>query len=44
MLVLEAFLPVLFKELGIYLSLVVVFAIILARAEVFAAKNSIYRQ
>lgn len=39
MLVLEAFLPVLFKELGIYLSLVVVFAIILARAEVFAAKN-----
>jgi electron transport complex protein RnfE len=41
MLVLEAFLPVLFKELGIYLSLVVVFAIILARAEVFAAKNKV---
>jgi len=41
MLVLEAFLPVLFKELGIYLSLVVVFAIILARAEVFAAKNRV---
>jgi electron transport complex protein RnfE len=41
MLSLEAFLPVLFKELGIYLSLVVVFAIILARAEVFAAKNKI---
>jgi len=41
MLVLEAFFPVLFKELGIYLSLVVVFAIILARAEVFAAKNKV---
>ena len=41
MLTLEAFLPVLFKELGIYLSLVVVFAIILARAEVFAAKNKV---
>lgn len=41
MLVLEAFFPVLFKELGIYLSLVVVFAIILARAEVFAAKNRV---
>lgn len=41
MLVLEAFLPVLFKELGIYLSLVVVFAIILARAEVFASKNKL---
>ena len=41
MLTLEAFLPVLYKELGIYLSLVVVFAIILARAEVFAAKNKV---
>ena len=41
MLSLEAFLPILFKELGIYLSLVVVFAIILARAEVFAAKNKV---
>jgi Na+-translocating ferredoxin:NAD+ oxidoreductase subunit E len=41
MLVLEAFFPVIFKALGIYLSLVVVFAIILARAEVFAAKNGI---
>jgi len=41
MLVLEAFFPVLFKELGIYLALVVVFAIILARAEVFAAKNKV---
>ena len=36
---LEAFFPLLYKSLGIYLSLVVVFAIILARAEVFASKN-----
>jgi electron transport complex protein RnfE len=43
MLFLEAFFPVIFKALGIYLSLVVVFAIILARAEVFAAKNGIIR-
>jgi electron transport complex protein RnfE len=41
MLTLEAFFPILFKELGIYLALVVVFAIILARAEVFAAKNKV---
>ncbi len=41
MLVLEAFQPYLFKELGIYLSLVVVFAIILARAEVFASRNGV---
>jgi electron transport complex protein RnfE len=40
-LVLEAFFPILFKELGIYLALVVVFAIILARAEVFASKNKV---
>lgn len=40
-LVLEAFFPVLFKSLGIYLSLIVVFAIILARAEVFASKNGV---
>jgi Na+-translocating ferredoxin:NAD+ oxidoreductase subunit E len=40
-LVLEAFLPSLFKALGIYLALVVVFAIILARAEVFASKNKL---
>ncbi|HWP97135.1 MAG TPA: electron transport complex subunit RsxE [Syntrophomonadaceae bacterium] len=38
-LVLQAFFPLLYKDLGIYLSLVVVFAIILARAEVFASKN-----
>ncbi|MDR3270144.1 MAG: electron transport complex subunit RsxE [Peptococcaceae bacterium] len=42
-LVLQAFLPLLYKDLGIYLELVVVFAIILARAEVFAAKNSVVR-
>jgi len=39
-LLLQAFLPLLYKELGIYLQLIVVFAIILARAEVFASKNS----
>jgi electron transport complex protein RnfE len=40
-LVLEAYLPVLNKALGIYLALIVVFAIILARAEVFASKNKV---
>jgi electron transport complex, RnfABCDGE type, E subunit len=40
-LVLEAYAPMLYKALGIYLSLVVVFAIILARAEVFASKNKV---
>ena len=40
-LVLQAFAPTLYKELGVYLALVVVFAIILARAEVFASKNKI---
>lgn len=40
-LVLEAYFPRLYQELGIYLALIVVFAIILARAEVFAAKNPI---
>lgn len=40
-LILGAFFPALFKALGIYLALVVVFAIILARAEVFASKNKI---
>ncbi|RNC29599.1 MAG: Electron transport complex subunit RnfE [Candidatus Dichloromethanomonas elyunquensis] len=38
-LLLQAFSPLLYKSLGIYLSLIVVFAIILARAEVFASKN-----
>lgn len=40
-LVLQAYVPVLYKALGIYLALIVVFAIILARAEVFASKNSV---
>jgi Na+-translocating ferredoxin:NAD+ oxidoreductase subunit E len=40
-LVLQAYLPLLYKKLGIYLALIVVFAIILARAEVFASKNKI---
>ncbi len=39
-LVLKAFSPLLYKDLGIYLALIVVFAIILARAEVFASKNA----
>ncbi|HWR07978.1 electron transport complex subunit RsxE [Sporomusa sp.] len=40
-LVLEAYAPAVYKELGLYLELVVVFAIILARAEVFAMKNGV---
>jgi len=40
-LTLQAFAPVVYKELSIYLALIVVFAIILARAEVFAAKNTV---
>ena len=40
-LIMQAFLPVLYKSLGIYLALIVVFAIILARAEVFASKNKV---
>ncbi|MCE5219866.1 MAG: electron transport complex subunit E [Clostridium sp.] len=40
-LVLQAYFPSLYKELGIYLALIVVFAIILARAEVFASKNKV---
>lgn len=42
-LVLQAYFPLLYKAMGIYLALVVVFAIILARAEVFASKNSVVR-
>ncbi|MDL2281189.1 electron transport complex subunit E [Selenomonadales bacterium OttesenSCG-928-I06] len=41
-LVLEAYFPAIFQALGIYLALVVVFAIILARAEVFASKNNVF--
>lgn len=40
-LLLQAFSPALYKSLGIYLALIVVFAIILARAEVFASKNKV---
>lgn len=41
-LILKAYAPDLYKALGIYLSLVVVFAIILARAESFASKNKVF--
>ena len=37
----KPFAPALYKALGIYLALIVVFAIILARAEVFASKNKV---
>ena len=40
-LILQAYAPSLYKALGIYLALIVVFAIILARAEVFASKNRV---
>lgn len=40
-LILEGYFPAINKELGLYLELVVVFAIILARAEVFAMKNTL---
>ncbi|MDR2296405.1 MAG: electron transport complex subunit RsxE [Clostridiales Family XIII bacterium] len=40
-LILQAFFPLLYRSLGIYLALIVVFAIILARAEVFASKNRV---
>ncbi|MDS1029194.1 electron transport complex subunit RsxE [Bacillota bacterium LX-D] len=40
-LLLSAFAPEIYKALSIYLALVVVFAIILARAEVFATKNPV---
>ena len=39
--VLQAFVPVLYKALGVYLALIVVNCIILGRAEMFACKNSI---
>jgi electron transport complex protein RnfE len=40
-LILKAYFPMNYMALGIYLQLIVVFAIILARAEVFASKNSL---
>lgn len=41
-LVMSAYLPDLYDALGVYLALVVVFAIILARSEVFACKNKLF--
>ncbi|MDR7868914.1 MAG: electron transport complex subunit E [Sporomusaceae bacterium] len=40
-LILEGYFPAINKELGLYLELIVVFAIILARAEVFAMKHTV---
>ena len=40
-LLLQAYAPKLYSNLGIYLQLIVVFAIILAREEVFASKNKV---
>lgn len=40
-LIMSAYLPELYDKLGVYLALVVVFAIILARSEVFASKNKV---
>ena len=41
--VLQAFVPDLYKTLGVYLALIVVNCIILGRAEAFAAKNSLFQ-
>ncbi|MEW6607813.1 MAG: electron transport complex subunit RsxE [bacterium] len=38
---LHAYLPALYASLGMFIALIVVFAIILARAEVFASKNPV---
>jgi len=38
---LHAYIPTLHKSLGMFVALIVVFAIILARAEVFASKNTV---
>lgn len=40
--VLKAYFPELYEALSIYLDLIVVFAIILARAEVYASKNPVF--
>lgn len=37
----HAYLPALYESLGIFIALIVVFAIILARAEVYASKNPV---
>jgi len=39
----EAYLPSLYKSLGIFIPLIVVNCIILGRAEAFAAKNNVFR-
>lgn len=39
--VLQAFVPALYKSLGVYLALIVVNCIILGRAEMFASKNNV---
>lgn len=40
--VLEAFIPVLYEQLGIFIPLIVVNCLILGRAEAFASRNTIY--
>ncbi len=40
-LIMEAYLPALFKSLGIFIPLIVVNCIVLGRAEAFASKNSL---
>jgi len=40
--VLEAFIPFLFEQLGIFIPLIVVNCLILGRAEAFASKNSLF--
>lgn len=40
--VLEAFIPVLYEQLGIFIPLIVVNCLILGRAEAFASKNNIF--
>lgn len=39
----QAYVPALYKSLGVYIPLIVVNCIILGRAEAFAAKNSVWR-
>ena len=41
--IMEAYVPALFKTLGLYIPLIVVNCIILGRAEAFAAKNNVFR-
>ncbi len=42
-LIMRGYQPALYKELGIYISLIVVFTVILARAEVYASKQPVYK-